>query len=70
MSRGYGRNAELSRAVVVTAAGGAVIAMSQQAAVGYGPTGQIILAAGGAVVAFGLYLAVRTMLRRRGDADQ
>ncbi len=69
MSDGYRRNAELSRAVVMAAAGGAVIALSQQAAVGPS-AGQALLVAGGFVVALGLFFAIRSLLGRRGDADQ
>ena len=68
---GYRRNAELSRAAMLTVAGGALVAISQRAPdISYGPVGQAILVVGGAVVAFGLFYAVRTLLRRRGDADQ
>jgi hypothetical protein len=70
VSDGYRRNAELSRAAIVTAAGGAVIAMSQQAALEPGPAEKIILLAGGAVVALGLVFALRSLFGRRGDADQ
>lgn len=70
MSDGDRRNAALSRAAIVTAAGGAVIAISQQAAIGPGPAEKVILLAGGAVVVLGLIFAVRSLFGRRGDADQ
>jgi hypothetical protein len=69
VSDGYRRNAELARAAMMTAAGAAVIALSQQAAVAPS-AGQAILVVGGVVVALGLVFAVRSLLGRRGDADQ
>jgi len=68
---GERRNAELSRAAILAAAGGALIAMSQRASeVAYGPAGKAILVAGGAVIVVALVLAVRSLIGRSGGADQ
>jgi hypothetical protein len=68
---GYGREAELSRAAILVAAGGVLVGVSQQVMeTPRSPAAQAVLAAGAIVVAIGLVLALRTLFRRRGGADQ
>ncbi|WP_395670870.1 hypothetical protein [Phenylobacterium sp.] len=71
MTAGYRREAELSRAALVVAAGGALIGVSQRVpGLAFGLWGTVLLVAGGAVIAFGLILAGRCLFARRGGADQ
>lgn|GEM_PF-6653924 len=71
MTRGYEREAELSRAAIVVAAGGALVAVSQRAPeLSYGFVGDALLVVGGVIIAGGLIAAARSLFRRRGGADQ
>jgi hypothetical protein len=63
VSRGEDRNAELSRATIVTAGGAALIGMGHQVLAG-GPASMIALALGGGGVAAGLVLLFRALTRR------
>ncbi len=67
---GERRNAELSRAAILAAAGGALVAMSQRVAEFGGTVGVALTVVGAAVVIVGLVLAIRTLTRRSGGADQ
>lgn len=59
MSDGYGRNARLARAAMVTAAGGALIGISQRAPEAtMGPWGKAMIVVGAVVVVVGLVAAV------------
>jgi hypothetical protein len=67
----YDREAELSRASILVVAGGALIAVSQQAIEApRSPAALALLAVGGLVVVGGLIHALRILFRRRGGADQ
>ncbi len=71
MSAGYRREAELSRAALVVAGGGALVGVSQRVpGLAFGPWGTLLLVIGGAVIAAGLFVAARSLFRRRGGADQ
>ncbi|WP_337185087.1 hypothetical protein [Phenylobacterium sp.] len=65
---GYARNAELSRAVILAAAGAGLIGLNQQ--MPGTPAGTVLAVLGGLGVAVGLALVVRTFLKRSGGADQ
>ena len=68
MSRGEDRNAELSRAAILAAAGAALIGLQQQAMVGAPAlVTTVVLIAGGLAVAVGLGLAVRALMGRGRD---
>ncbi|WP_374472243.1 hypothetical protein [Phenylobacterium sp.] len=70
MSR-YGREAELSRAALLVAGGGALVGVSQRAMESpQSPIAQVLLVAGAIVIVVGLVAAVRTLFRRRGGAEQ
>ncbi|MFZ5720535.1 MAG: hypothetical protein ACOY5Y_13850 [Pseudomonadota bacterium] len=64
---GERRNAELSRAAILAAAGGALVAMSQRVAEFGGTVGVALTVV---VVIAGLVLAIWTLTRRSGGADQ
>ncbi|WP_091737007.1 hypothetical protein [Phenylobacterium immobile] len=67
MSRGYERNARLSRAAVLTAAGGAFISVTQQPEIASGPWATGGLAVGGLIIAGALAYAVMTFLPHGDD---
>jgi hypothetical protein len=68
VSRGEDRNAELSRAAILAAAGAALTGLQQQAMVGAPALATtVVLIAGGLAVAVGLGLAVRALMGRGKD---
>ncbi|WP_411286823.1 hypothetical protein [Phenylobacterium sp.] len=71
MSSGHSRNAELSRAALLVAAGGVLVGMTQRVpGLADGVWGQVLLVAGAVVIIFGLVGAIRTLMKRQGGADQ
>ncbi|MCR5878479.1 hypothetical protein [Phenylobacterium sp. J367] len=71
MRSGYARNAQLSRAAILAAAGGALISMSQAVPqLTEGAGGKVVLAIGGVLVVGALVAAITSLTKRRGDADQ
>ena len=69
MSRGYERNARLSRAAILTATGAAFISVTQQPDIATGPVAQGGLILGGVIIAFALGYAATTFFSR-GDDDR
>ena len=68
MSDGYGRNARLARAAMVTAAGGALVGVTQRAPeLAFSPWGKALLLAGGVVIVAGLVSAVLSFRRGQGE---
>jgi hypothetical protein len=67
VSRGDGRNAELSRAALVVAAGGVLVGITQRTpGMSEGLAGQVLLVVGAVVIIGGLIAAIRSFMRRGG----
>ncbi|MDZ4380276.1 MAG: hypothetical protein U0942_02935 [Parvibaculum sp.] len=64
---GSARNAELSRAVMLAAAGAGLIGLNQQ--MPGSSAGMVLLVLGGVGVAVGLALVVRAFFKRSGGAS-